>query len=146
LGVTVTARVPSMRRIQPLAKEREQSAAPTDGASQVRSALAPVEARAAQHAARAGAACNHRVNIDAEPVQELHAGVCHQSSVFRQLHLAAGNERVRQRHAEAAGQVVVAGAGRAQRNIAWSDRELVLAGLWARGHQHDALHHLRHGQ
>ena len=71
--------------------------------------------------------------------------VGHHAGVARQLDMAAGHQRIGERHAEPAGEVVVAGARRAQRGIARADGELAARRApSSRRHLHDALHHLRH--
>ena len=65
----------------PALREGVRAQRGTDGAGQMRAPLAPVEARAAQHASPAAAARRHGIDVDAELAQQLHAGLGHQAAV-----------------------------------------------------------------
>ena len=93
--------------------ERE-TAAPNLRAHQagdVVAALAPIETGPAKDAFAA------RAELRAEPGQEARAGVRHLAAVLAQDDVAVGDERVRDRDADLAGQMVVTGAREAQRIV-----------------------------
>src|SRR5262245_18659742 len=91
-----------------------EAAAPdlgADKACNVISALAPIEARTAEDSP-ASWSCDQ---IRPKPGQESFAGSGQLATILREDDIALGCERVRNRDAEPAGQVVVAGACVAQR-------------------------------
>jgi len=105
------------------------------GAGEVRPPLAPIQAGPAQ-----GALTSARVlQIDAEAVQELDAGLGQRAGLAGEHHVPARLQRVGEPDAEPAGQVVVAGARGAQRLV--DLRERARARRRARRHHHDAFEH-----
>src|SRR5215472_12401575 len=90
----------------------------------MRAPLAPVEARPAQDATRAPAAAGcDGAEFDADAAEKFDPGLGDQSRVACQLDVAASAQRLRNRHAETAGKVVVAGPRRAQGRIFRADRQ-----------------------
>jgi hypothetical protein len=87
----------------------------------VRASLTPIETGATQDPSRATAAGHHSIEINADPAEELDTDIGNQSSIARQLHATAPDQRVRERHTEAAGEMVVASPRRPQRSISWPD-------------------------
>jgi len=61
------------------------------------------------------------LDVDADPAQQRHPGVGDQSGLAAELHLTARHHGVGERHAETAGEMVVAGARRPQRRVARTD-------------------------
>ena len=111
----------------------------------MRAPLAPIEARPAQNAGRAPAVAGcDGVEFDADAAEKFDPGLGHQPRVGRQLDITASGQRFRDRHAEAAGKVIVAGPRRAQGRIFGAGRQGRPLRVEARRHLHDAFHHLRH--
>jgi hypothetical protein len=118
-----------------------------DSAGEMRASFAPIEARPAQQANRAlAAAGNDAVEVDANRAKKPAAGVGNQSSIACQLHMAVFNPHIRERHAQTAGKVVVAGPRCPQRGVSRTDNEARSGCVAAGCHLHDALQHLRHGR
>src|SRR5258705_7286523 len=112
---------------------------------EMRPALAPIEARPAQDAYRpASATLSQRRDVDTHPAEQGDAGIGDHTAVAREFRMAARNQRVRERDAEASRQVVVAGARRPRGRVARPDEKFRPRRAEVRGHAHDALHHLRH--
>ena len=119
LAVIATARVPSMCLIQPAVKQCRHSAPPTTPARCGRRSL---QSRHGRHSMRllrlapASRSMPRRSNRAAPRVGD-------DAGIGRQFDLAVGDQRIRQRDAEMAGEMVVTGARGAQRQIARPDEE-----------------------
>ena len=112
-----------------------------DGAGQMRPALAPVEAGPAQRCAAASprGAAMASTSMPIRPSNAMPVSVTAPASLG-QLHMAPRHHGVGQRHAEPAGQMVVAGSRRPQRRVARADDDAPRPAP-GRRHLHDAFHH-----
>ena len=130
-SVIVTARVSLCRVIQPSAKERDASEAPRRPPMCGRRSLQSRQGR--QNTRRPG------VRFGAELLQQAAAGLTDLSAVGGQQQMSLRAQRVGQRHAEPAGEMVVARAGGAQSLAAAPGAS---DGCARSGNRHDAFHHL----
>ena len=112
----------------------------------MRAALAPVEARPAQHARRLAAAGAQRADVDADALEQRDADVGDKTRVVRELEVTAGHERIGERHAELAREVVVTRARRAQCRVARPGHRHTPVGLERGRDLHDAFQHLCDGR
>jgi hypothetical protein len=90
----------------------------------MRPPLAPIEAGPAQDAGRTLAATLQQgIDIDPDAAQQLEPGAGHHAGVCRELRVTSRHQCVGERDAEPAGEMVVAGARRAQRRVPRADGE-----------------------
>ena len=136
-GVSRSARL-SRIALEPAELQAAAEDRRADAALDVIAALAPVEARLAEHAAAPGG----RGQIGAERREKPLARGRHLAAVVAQHHMAARDQRVGDRDAHAAGQMVVAGAGEAQRLVLGRARPVARRHL-DRGDRLDAFQHAR---
>ena len=106
-------------------------------AGKMRPALAPIQARPAKGAA----AAPQILEIDAEVQQVFFAGARDHAAVLAEDDVLVPGQRIGQRDAEAAGDMIVAGARRAQLIAAVPARPIALRPVG--GDDHDALDHAR---
>jgi hypothetical protein len=106
-----------------------------ESACEMRPALAPIQAWPAEGSARRALFAQ----VDAEFQQERLALRRDHAAVFGELNMVPRRQRVGQRHAEAPGQMVVAGARIAQRLAAAPSR--LVAGRTVCRYRHDAFEH-----
>lgn len=131
-----TARVSRIRVSQPL--EAATADLGTDEARDVIAPLAPVEAGPAINPATAGLGRQRR----AKARQQTRAAVGELAAVVAQNDMAAGSQRAGDGDAYRARNMVVAGAGEAQRLVGGGPR-LIPRRYLDRGHRLDAFQHLR---
>ena len=112
-AATTTTREPFPRLIQPSSIIRASNAAP-DGAGEMMAALAPIQTGMAKLAPLQG----QRGRVDPQLPQQAVAGGGENQAVARRRERAPGQQALVDRHAQFAGEVVVAHARLAQRRFA----------------------------
>ena len=136
-GMIATARLSRIRSIQPRAKQVSASAAPTAPARCGRRSLQSRQGR--QKARRRGISARSMPRPSTRKVAPSAGDL---AAIVAQHHRAPGHQRVGDRDAEPAGEMVVAGTRQAQRIVARRARSMAWRRL-DRRHQADALQHAR---
>ena len=136
-GVMATARVPSMRRTQPRAKQCAHNAAPTHPAKCGRRSLQSSR----DDRGYVGSACQAAAPVRRRGDPKVHSLFSHGAGVRLDFRVAPGDEEIGYGDAQTARQVVVAGASRPQGVFARAGTDRLARRRGGQRYSHHAFHH-----